>query len=157
LRAKEKIQVAVFCSGFGSNLEALLKAEKRGQLGAHISLVVCDRVKAAAIQRALKHKRAVFCAEPKHYKNRLSYEKAVWNILKQKKIGLVVLAGFMRILTPYLIRAMKGRMVNVHPSLLPEFKGAHAIKDAFDAGVKKTGVTVHWVTPQLDSGPIILK
>lgn len=157
MSSRSRLQIAVFCSGNGSNLEALFQAESKGLLKAEIALVVCDRPEAFAIVRANRRKKPVFLAEYQYFKTREDYEKAVVGVLKKKRIGLVVLAGFMRILTPYFLKQYAGRVVNVHPSLLPAFKGAHAIRDAFQYGAKVTGVTVHLVTNELDGGPIILQ
>ena len=117
--------------------------------------MVCDNPKAYALERAKKNDIPVVLLSPKLFPNREAYEKVIVQILKNQKIDLLVLAGFMRILTPYFINAYRGRIINIHPSYLPAFKGAHAIRDAFEAGVKQTGVTVHFVTVKVDAGPII--
>ena len=148
-------RIAVFCSGGGSNFEALAEAVKRGRLKAEIALMVCDNPKAFAIRRAAKRGIPVVVVSPRLFASRSEYEKFILRILKNQKVGYVVLAGFMRILTPDFIRAYRNRVLNVHPSLLPAFKGAHAIRDAFEAKAKVTGVTIHVVTAKLDSGPIL--
>ena len=119
--------------------------------------MVCDNPKAAALERAKKNNISVFLFNPKTFSSREDYERIIISILKAEKAELVVLAGFMRILTPYFIHAYKNRILNIHPSLLPQFKGAHAILDAFEAGAKETGATVHLVTNKLDSGRILLQ
>ncbi len=119
--------------------------------------MVCDNPKAFALRRAEKNGVPVFLLSPKLFAKREEWERLVTAVLKSQKIEAVVLAGFMRILTPSFIRAWKGRMLNIHPSYLPAFKGAHAIRDAFQAKVKETGVTVHVVTAKLDSGPVLLQ
>lgn len=119
--------------------------------------MVCDNPKAYALKRAAKFDIPIVLLSPKHFKDRKDYEKIIVRILKLEKIDLVVLAGFMRILTPYFVGAYSNRIVNIHPSLLPAFKGAHAIRDAFEAGVKETGVTVHHVIPAVDAGKPILR
>ena len=151
------MNLAVFCSGFGSNFQAILDAARQKKLRAKIALMVCDNPKAYALTRAHQHQVPVFLFNPKLFKNRAGYEKLIVRILKNQKVDLVVLAGFMRILTPYFIRAYRNRILNIHPSLLPRFKGAHAIRDAFEAGEKETGVTVHGVTKDVDAGPIVLQ
>ena len=148
-------RIAVFCSGYGSNFEAIAEAVRRRRLKAELALLVCDNPNAYAVRRAAKHRIPAVVVSPKLFHSREDYEKFVLSILKNQKVDLVVLAGFMRILTPRFIRAYRHKILNVHPSLLPAFKGAHAIRDAFKAGVKVTGVTVHVVTDQLDSGPIL--
>ena len=119
--------------------------------------MVCDDAKAYALTRARRHGIPVVLMNPKLFKTREDYERVIVSILKNEGVDLVVLAGFMRILTPCLIRAFPKRILNIHPALLPAFKGAHAIRDAYEAGVKETGVTVHYVTPEVDSGPVILQ
>ncbi len=157
MKRKTPLKVAVFASGSGSNLEALIRAEKAGTLGAEIALVVSDQPDAFAIVRANRFGKDVFLCEPRHFAGREDFEKAVVGILRKKGIGLVALAGFMRILTPFFVNAYKGRILNIHPALLPAFPGAHAIRDAFQHGAKVTGVTVHLVTDELDGGPIVLQ
>lgn len=147
--------IAVFCSGNGSNFEAIVRAERAKKLGAKVTLMVCDRPEAYAIARANKLHIPYVLIPPKLFSSKEEYERALVKVLRNQNISLIALAGFMRILTPYLIHEFKGRILNVHPSLLPAFKGAHAIRDAFEAGVKETGVTVHQVTEELDSGPIL--
>jgi len=150
-------RIAVFCSGNGSNFQAILDAARKRSLRAEIALMVCDNPKAFALRRAEKNGVPVFLLSPKLFAKREEWERLVTAVLKSQKIEAVVLAGFMRILTPSFIRAWKGRMLNIHPSYLPAFKGAHAIRDAFQAKVKETGVTVHVVTAKLDSGPVLLQ
>ncbi len=150
-------RIAVLASGSGSNLEALIKSEKAGRLGAEIALVVSDRPDAYALVRANRYKKPVCLIEPKLFETREAYEKAVVSVLRKAGIDWVALAGFMRILSPYFIGEYRGRIVNIHPALLPLFKGAHAIRDAFEQGVKVTGVTVHFATENVDGGPIILQ
>ena len=151
------MNIAVFCSGFGSNFQAIIEAVHKKKLRVSIALMVCDNPKAYALKRAHKNNIPVFLFNPKLFKTREEYEKLIVRILKSQKVDLVVLAGFMRILTPYFIRAYRNRMLNIHPSLLPNFKGAHAIRDAFDTEVRETGVTVHVVTKDVDAGPIVLQ
>lgn len=157
MKRRTGLRIAVFASGFGSNLGALLAAERRGRLGGRVELVVSDRPDAAAIVRANRANRPVFLAQPAEFASREAYDRAVLGVLRKAEIGLVALAGFMRILTPEFVRALEGRILNVHPSLLPAFKGAHAVRDAFAHGVRWTGVTVHFVTAELDDGPIVLQ
>ena len=151
------MKLAVFCSGFGSNFQAVIDAVRKKRLKATIALMVCDNPKAFALKRAHKYKIPVVLISPKVFKTREAYERVLVRILKNEGVDLVVLAGFMRILTPYFVRAYRNRILNIHPALLPNFKGAHAIRDAFEAGVKETGVTVHFVTAKVDSGRAILQ
>ena len=150
------INIAVFASGNGSNFEAIVKAAKSKKIkGAAVKLLVCDRQKAFAIQRAKRLKIPIFYINPKKFPSKKDFEKEIVNLLKREKISLVVLAGFMRILSSYFIRHYKNKILNIHPALLPSFKGAKAIKDAYNYGVGVSGVTVHFVTEDVDGGPII--
>ncbi len=151
-------RLAVFCSGNGSNLQALLDAERKGSLGpAEIALVVCDRAEAFALVRANRANKPAALLSPKDFVDRDAFEEALSGVLRKAGIDFVILAGFMRILGAKFVQSFAGRMLNVHPSLLPAFKGAHAIRDAVEYGARVSGVTVHFVTPDLDSGPIIFQ
>lgn len=149
------IDLAVFCSGNGSNFEALCEAAERNKLGARIAVMVCDNPAAFALERAFKHGIPTVVLSPKLFKARKDYEKLIVRILKSQKVDVIALAGFMRLFSRYFIKAYRGRIVNIHPSYLPAFKGAHAIRDAFEAGAKETGVTVHLVNEKVDSGKIL--
>lgn len=148
-------KIAVFCSGNGSNFQAILDAVRAGKLRAEVAVMVCDNSKAYALKRAAKARVPVVLLSPKLFAERKHYEEAIVRILRSQKVDTVVLAGFMRIFTPFFIRAFRGRILNIHPSLLPAFKGAHAIRDAFDAEVATTGVSIHLVTVKVDAGPIV--
>ena len=152
------MNIAVFVSGNGTNLQALIDAEKKGGLGGgKIALVVCDKPGAFALERAKKAGIETYLQEASRYKSREEYDRDVIKKLKEKDISLVVLAGFMRILSDGFVDEYENRVLNIHPALLPSFKGEHGIKDAFDYGVKVTGVTVHFVDKELDAGPVILQ
>ncbi len=151
------VNLAVFCSGFGSNFQAIIDAVRQKKLNARIALMVCDNPKAAALKRAHRHQIPVVLINPKLFESREAYEKVLIRILKNQHVDIVALAGFMRILTPTFLKAYPNKIVNIHPAYLPHFKGAHAIRDAWTAKVKETGVTVHLVTHELDSGPILLQ
>ena len=148
---------AVFASGNGSNLQAIINAVKKRVIKANIALVVSDNPKAYALERALRARIKSVVINPKDFFDRESFDRAVIEYLKKEKIDFIVLAGFMRILSPLFIEAYPKKILNIHPALLPAFKGAHAIKDAFDYGAKITGVTVHFVDSKVDNGPIILQ
>ena len=147
--------LAIFCSGYGSNFQAILDAVKKRKIRAQISLLVCDNPKAYALKRARENEIPIVLISPKLFADRKRYEQILVRILKNQKVDFVILAGFMRIFTSYFIQEFRGRILNIHPSLLPAFKGAHAIRDAFEARVKDTGVTVHVVTAKVDTGPIL--
>lgn len=153
-----KINIAVFASGRGSNFIALAKEAQRGRFkGANLALLVCDNPNAPVISAANKLKIKTLLVNRGIFPNKKAFEDAIIRNLKENKVELIVLAGFMRILSPRFVSLYKNRIMNIHPSLLPAFKGGHAIKDAFDYGVKVTGVTVHFVDNKMDHGPIILQ
>lgn len=148
---------AVFVSGHGSNLQALIDACRSGRIPARLALVVSDKKDAYALQRAREANIQTVIVDPKRHADRVSFDREAIGHLKSHSIDFVVLAGFMRILSGHFIKTYPGLILNIHPSLLPQFKGARAIKDAFAAGVKETGVTVHFVVEDVDAGPIILQ
>ena len=148
---------AVFVSGFGSNLQAIIDAVKKKQIKADLSLVVSDNPQSYALKRAFKAKIKTVIVNPKDFFNKETCDGAIIACLKREKIDFIVLAGYMRILSPLFIKNYKNYILNIHPALLPAFKGAHAIKDAFDFGVKVTGVTVHFVDEKVDHGAIIFQ
>lgn len=153
-----ELRVAVLASGRGTNLQALLDAEASGSLGkARIVLVLSDRGQAKALERARRRGVEALFLDPKPFPTREAYDEAVLKELRAREIGLVALAGFMRVLTPGLVRAFPNRIVNIHPALLPAFPGLHAQRQALDHGVKVAGCTVHFVDEQVDHGPIILQ
>lgn len=148
---------AVFCSGQGTNLQAIIDAVKRKRIKANLALVVCDNPGAYAAERARRANIAIAIFDPKNFSSKKELESAVIRELNKKKIGLIVLAGYMRILSDDFVRKYKNRILNIHPALLPVFKGGQAIKDALEYGVKVTGATVHFVTEEVDGGPVILQ
>ena len=151
------ISIAVLVSGNGTNLQAIIDNVNNGHIPAKIALVLSDEKKAFALERAKRAGVETITLDKKDYKTREDFDREVVKQLKKKNVELVVLAGFMRLLSPYFIDEYRNRIINVHPALLPAFKGAHGVKDALEAGVKVTGVTVHFVDEHLDSGPIILQ
>jgi len=151
------MNIAIFASGNGSNLQAIINAVKKRTLKCNIALVVSDNPKAFALKRARKAGIKTFYLDPKLFKTREAYDSAVIAEIENYDIELIVLAGFMRILSGHFVKKYSGSVMNVHPSLLPAFKGTHGIKDAFLYGVKVTGVTVHFVDDKLDHGPVILQ
>ena len=151
------MNIAVFASGRGTNFSAIARAVKKGKITANISLLVCDNPKALVIGKAKRAGVEVFLIKRRNFASKSDFEKRIIQRLQEAGVDLIVLAGFMRILGPDLIQAFKSRILNIHPALLPAFKGAHGIKDAFDYGVKVTGITVHFVDEEIDHGPIILQ
>ena len=152
------MNIAVFVSGNGTNLQALIDAEKKGGLDdGRIRVVVSDKPEAFALKRAEKAGIKTFILEAKGFSSREEYDKKIVTRLEEEEVGLIVLAGYMRLLSPFFVKKYEGRILNVHPAILPSFKGTHGIRDAFECGVKTTGVTVHFVNEELDAGPVILQ
>lgn len=151
------INIGVLASGNGSNFEALVKAERKGYFKAKIKLLITDREDAFVRIRAKKLGVKEIYLPYKKYSSRYDFDREIVKILKREKIKLVVLAGYMRILTPYFVNSFKNRILNIHPALLPAFKGVNAIERAFNYGVKITGVTIHFVDEKVDHGPIIIQ
>jgi phosphoribosylglycinamide formyltransferase 1 len=150
------MRVAVLVSGQGSNLQALLDAELRGELApAQICAVISNRPGVLALERARAAAKPAFTVDHKAFTGRHEFEQALLAVLEAQGAEAIVLAGFMRILTPTFIDRFPARIINTHPSLLPAFPGAHAPADALAYGVKVSGVTVHFVDATLDGGPII--
>jgi len=154
---KGMMNIAVFASGRGTNFGAIIRAVKKGKIKASLSLLVCDNPKAGAIGRAKRAGIKVALVQRKDFATKKDFEAKIVEHLEADKIDLIVLAGFMRLLSPEFVSRYKGRIVNIHPALLPCFKGTRSIKDAFDYGAKITGVTVHFVDEEMDHGPIILQ
>lgn len=151
------MNIAVFVSGSGTNLQAIIDAVKAGRIKAAIALVVSDNEKAYALTRAKNAGIETFVLKPKDFETREDYDKGIIKELEKRGVELVVLAGFMRLLSSYFVKKYKNRIMNIHPAPLPSFRGTDGIKDALDYGVKVTGPTVHFVDEELDHGPIILQ
>lgn len=149
------LTIAVFASGSGSNFQAIADAVKAGKLDVRIGLLVCDRPQAFVVERAKAAGVPVFTFRPKEYASREEYERVIAEKLDEAGVDLIVLAGYMRIITHELVDRYYGRMINIHPSLLPSFPGLDAVGQALTHGVKVTGVTVHYVDGGMDTGPII--
>ncbi len=151
------MNIAVLASGKGTNFSAIVKAVKSGKIKADLSLLVCDNPKAGAIARAKRAGIKLALVKREDFGNKKDFETRIIEYLDENKIDLIVLAGFMRILSPEFVGRYTGRILNIHPALLPSFKGTQAIKDAIDYGAKVTGVTVHFVDDKMDHGPVILQ
>ena len=154
-----KLRVGVLASGRGSNLQAIIDAIEAGKLAARIDVVISNKKDAQALERARRHGVEDVFLDPGPYQDRpdsrQAYDRAVLEVLRKHDIKLVVLAGYMRIVTRVLIDAYPNRIMNIHPSLLPSFPGLKAQQQALDWGVKVSGCTVHFVTEGVDAGPII--
>lgn len=152
------MNIAIFASGNGSNFQAIVKAIKKGKISsAQVQLLVCDKPGAFVLKRAKKAGIKSLLVELSDFKTKDEYEQKILKELKKENIELIVLAGYMKIVGNCLLEAFPNRIINIHPALLPSFKGAQAIKEAFEYGVKVTGVTVHFVDKDVDHGPIIIQ
>ena len=149
--------LGVMASGRGSDLQSIIDAIKSGQIKAKIGVVITDKPDVMALERARKAGIVAVCVNRKEYEDRVKFEEKLVEVLHEYGVTLVILAGFMRILSPYFVREFKNRIMNIHPSLLPSFGGAHAHRDVLAYGVKVSGCTVHFVDEGMDSGPIIMQ
>lgn len=149
------LKIAVFASGRGSNFQAILDQIKKGVIPAELKLLISDSQNSGALKKAEAENIENIFIDPTNFKKRTDYEKKLIDLLKAAEIDLIVLAGYLRILSPFFIDHFKNQIINIHPSLLPAFKGLNAQKKALDYGVKYSGCTVHFVDAELDAGPII--
>ncbi|WP_080873671.1 phosphoribosylglycinamide formyltransferase [Oceanobacillus timonensis] len=147
-----KQRVSVFASGTGSNFDAMMQDEK---IASSIVLLVCDKPGAAVIKKAESYGVETLVAEPKKYASKQEYEKVIVEKLQALEVEWIFLAGYMRLIGETLLSQYEGRIVNIHPSLLPDFPGKDAIGQAYRSRVSKTGVTIHYVDEGMDTGPII--
>ena len=151
------MNIAVFASGNGTNFEAIAVAARRGFFRARLKLLVCDNPDAGVLVRARRFKIKSELFDRAAFKTREGFEAKILERLDKEKIELIVLAGFMKILSPNFVRRWRNRILNIHPAILPAFKGMESIKRANDYGCKLTGVTVHFVDEEMDHGPIIFQ
>ncbi|MBC7339982.1 MAG: phosphoribosylglycinamide formyltransferase [Firmicutes bacterium] len=150
------LRLGVLASGRGTNLQAILDACARGDLPASVAVVVSDRADAQALERARRAGVPAIFVDPRGRK-KADFEAEISRILREHGVELVCLAGYMRVLGRTFLREWEGRVLNIHPSLLPAFPGLEAQRQAWDYGVKVSGCTVHFVVPEVDAGPIILQ
>lgn len=149
------LPIGVLISGSGSNLQAIIDAIERRQVAAQIRVVISNRADAYGLCRAQQHGIATVVIDHKEFSSREAFETALIQHLHAHQVELVVLAGFMRVLTPFFVRAFPQRIMNIHPALLPAFPGTHAQRQALHYGVRIAGATVHFVDEETDHGPII--
>ncbi len=149
------LRLAVLASGRGSNLQAIIDAIEKGRLSAVLAVVISNKAEAPALERARKHGAPAVFLDPKATPGREAYDAVILEQLRKYDVGLVALAGYMKIVTRVLIDAYAGRIMNIHPSLLPAFPGLAAQQQALDWGAKVSGCTVHFVEEGVDMGPII--
>ena len=152
-----KKNIVVLASGNGTNFQALVKAICKQKLKAKIKLLITDKKNSFVCKRAKSLGIKDIFINPKEFKSDLAFDKKIVKILKKEKIDLVILAGYMKIISSFFVRSFNNRILNIHPSLLPAFKGTNAISRAFRYGCKVTGVTVHFIDEKIDHGPIILQ
>ena len=151
------LNIAILASGSGSNAQAMIDKAAAGVLDVNICCIVCNRPGAGVIERARKAGVACVVLDHKEFANRESYDLAVVQTLQEHDTQLVVLAGYMRMLSTAFLNAFSGRVINIHPALLPSFPGVHGGADACEYGVKISGCTVHFVEEKMDSGPVIIQ
>ncbi len=151
------LKLGVLISGNGSNLQSIIDNIEKGSLKASIKIVISNNPDAFGLTRAKKHGIPFIVLKHTNFKNKEDFDSELVRILKSNNVDLVILAGFMRILTPVLLKAFPRRIMNIHPALLPSFPGLHSQKQAVDYGVKISGCTVHFVDEGVDTGPIIIQ
>lgn len=151
------MRLAVLASGNGSNLQAIIDAANRGEISGSVAVVFSDNEESFALERARRHGIEALFLNPGHYSRREAYDSDVVCLLREREIELVILAGFMRLLSPHFVEQYRGRIMNIHPALLPSFPGVDGVRQALRYGVKVSGCTVHFVDEGLDTGPIILQ
>jgi len=151
-----KIRVGVLASGRGSDFHSIIDGVESGRVNAEIAVLISDNSSAKALERAKEHNIPAFCIERKNYGLGEEHDRAIRKKLEEFKVELVVLAGYMRLIKDVkFLKDYRGRMINIHPALLPSFPGAHAQQDAFNYGVKISGYTIHFVDETPDGGPVI--
>jgi phosphoribosylglycinamide formyltransferase-1 len=153
----KELVIGVLASGRGSNLQSIIDSIESGYIKAEVRLLISDNPAAYALERAKKHGVECLVMEPRRFGSKELYFEAVAQELKKREVGLVVLAGFMRIVGKPLIAAFQNRIMNIHPALLPAFPGLHGQKQAIEYGVKISGCTVHFVDEGMDTGPVIIQ
>ena len=153
----EPLRVGVLASGRGSNFRALVEAAERGRMAAAVVVLVTDRAEAPVLAIAREHRIEAVVVDPRQHPSREAHEKAVIAALEERRVGLVCLAGYMRLLSPGFVAHFRGRLLNIHPSLLPAFPGLHPQRQALEHGARVSGATVHFVDDGVDTGPIVLQ
>lgn len=154
---KKKGRIAVFISGRGSNFMAIHDAIVEGRINAEIALVLSNKKEAPGLRIAQERKLEALYLNPKEYPSKEAYDGAIIQEVKKRNVDLICLAGYMKILTSLFCNTFKNKIINIHPALLPSFPGLHVQQKALDWGVRYSGATVHFVTAEVDMGPIILQ
>ena len=151
------MRLAVLVSGYGSNLQAIINGVKNGEIDGQVAVVISDQESAFALQRARNEGIEALFLSPGLFSGQNAYDREIVAQLQKRQVELVILAGFMRLLSSYFVQAFSGRIMNIHPSLLPAFPGLDGVKQALAYGVKVSGCTVHFVDEGLDTGAVILQ
>jgi phosphoribosylglycinamide formyltransferase 1 len=151
------LALGVLASGSGTNLQSIIDAIEAGRLHAEIRVILCNRPGARAIERGRTHGLPVEVLDHKTFASREAFDTRLVEILRERAVELVCLAGFDRLISPLFVRAFPGRILNIHPALLPAFKGLHGQRQALEYGVKLAGATVHFVDEETDHGPIVIQ
>jgi phosphoribosylglycinamide formyltransferase-1 len=151
------VKLGVLISGAGTNLQAIIDAILRGDLKAEVRLVISNRADAQGLERARRHGIHTMVMDHRKFPSREDFDRAILAALRDRAVELVALAGFMRLLSPVMLDAFPGRIMNIHPSLLPSFPGIHGPRDAIEYGAKIAGCTVFFVAPGIDAGPVIVQ
>ena len=152
-----RLKIGVLASGRGSNFEAIARAVASGAIPAELAVLVSDRAEAPALSLGRAHGIESLAIEAREHPGRAAHDKAMLGALEERSVGLVCLAGYLRLLSPAFVRHFAGRLLNVHPSLLPAFPGLHAQRQALEYGVRVAGATVHFVDEGTDTGPVVLQ
>jgi phosphoribosylglycinamide formyltransferase-1 len=152
-----QLSIGVLISGSGTNLQAIIEAIEANALAAKIEIVLSNRADAYGLVRAADHGIPAEVLDHKKFSSREAYDRAAVDLLRARNVELVILAGFMRLLSPVFVKAYSNRIMNIHPALLPSFPGLHVQKGAVDHGVRFSGCTVHFVNEECDEGPIIIQ
>ncbi len=156
-RATQRLKLGILASGSGSNFEAIAQAIAQGTLAAEAGVLIYNNPAATVVERSRRYGVPAVLLNHRQYRSREALDHALVETLQHHRVDLVVMAGWMRVVTPVLLTAFAGRVINIHPSLLPSFRGLHAVEQALAAQVKITGCTVHWVVPEVDSGQILIQ
>lgn len=152
-----QVSIGILISGSGSNLQAIIDAIEAGKVNAMIRVVLSNREDSYGLVRARNHRLPTEVLDHRKFSSREAYDQAVVDILRARDVELVVLAGFMRLLSPVFVKAYSNRIMNIHPALLPSFPGLHVQRKAIEHGVRFSGCTVHFVNEECDEGPIIIQ
>ena len=156
-RFSPKLKIAILASGEGSNFQVLINLAKEAKFDIDIKILICNKKNAGCVRRAIEEKIPYFVCDESNCKNKDDFEQKIIDKLKDNEIELIVMAGWMKIVTAKFINSVNRKIINIHPSLLPSFKGKNPIKDALESGSFITGCSVHYVVPEVDSGELIIQ